>query len=157
MLFTQQASITTDVAAKVKAEAETQAQRAVRVYNRLNNPSAAQLRVALQPVYSSNSTGGTLSSTCSFSGSLAAGDLTLNSRLSRPGAPTGTCAAAYTTPATIAGGPFYYDTYTFTNTTGAAQCVTATLTTTDLTNANIQYALYNGAFRAGQYCYKLSC
>ncbi|MBS1758077.1 MAG: hypothetical protein JSU03_12455 [Bacteroidetes bacterium] len=83
---------------------------------------------------------------CVFSGSLGAGDATMNSRLSRPGAPTGSCSSAYTTPATISGGPFFYDTYSLSNTTGSSQCVTFNLTTTDLTNANIQFAVYNNAF-----------
>ena len=83
---------------------------------------------------------------CTFSGALLAGDLTMTSRLSRPGSPTGSCASAYTTPATIAGGPFFYDTYTVSNTTGVAQCATFTLTTTDLVNANIQFAVYTNSF-----------
>ncbi|MEO5943361.1 MAG: GEVED domain-containing protein [Ferruginibacter sp.] len=83
---------------------------------------------------------------CVFSGSLGAGDGTLSSRLSRPGAPTGACGTAYATPATIAGGPFFYDTYSLSNTTGSSQCVTFTLTTNDVTNANIQFAVYNNSF-----------
>ncbi|MEO7048124.1 MAG: GEVED domain-containing protein, partial [Ferruginibacter sp.] len=83
---------------------------------------------------------------CVFSGSLGAGDGTLSARLSRPGVPTGACGTAYSTPATIAGGPFYYDTYALSNTTGSSQCVTFTLKTNDVTNANIQFAVYNNSF-----------
>ena len=148
VVYKQMISPVSDVPSQVNAYAEAQASRALKAYLRLGNPSAAQLRNALNnngPVSGNNTPGGTLS-TCTYSGSLAAGDLTMGSRLSRPGAPTGSCAAAYTTPATIAGGPFYYDTYTLTNTTGSAQCVAITLTTTDLTNANIQWAAYTGSF-----------
>ena len=89
---------------------------------------------------------GTNPTACTFSGALGTGDLTMTTRLSRPGAPTGSCGSAYTTPAIINGGPFYYDTYNVTNTTGASQCATFTLTTTDLTNANIQFAVYTNTF-----------
>ena len=83
---------------------------------------------------------------CLFSGSLLAGDLTMPQRLFRPGAPGGTCAAARPFPGTISAGLYFYDTYTFVNTTGAAACVTANLTTTDLVNANIQHGAWLGSF-----------
>jgi hypothetical protein len=83
-----------------------------------------------------------------FTGSLAAGDLTMPNRLTRPGAAFGsTCAVPSTFPGpfAIAGGVFY-DVHTFTNTSGLTQCGTFTLTTTDLTNANIAHAVYDGSF-----------
>lgn len=83
---------------------------------------------------------------CLFTGSLLAGDLTMPQRLNRPGAPGGTCATPLPFPGTFGTGPYFYDTYTFTNTTGASACVVVNLTTTDLVNANIQSAAYLGSF-----------
>jgi subtilisin-like proprotein convertase family protein len=91
----------------------------------------------------------TTNAACLFPGSLGAGDLTMGLRLFRPGAPGGTCAAPQPFPGTAGAGPYYYDAYTFTNTTGSAACVVVNLTTTDLTNANIQSAAYLGSFNPG--------
>jgi subtilisin-like proprotein convertase family protein len=82
-----------------------------------------------------------------FTGALGAGDLTMNPRLFRGGAPAnGNCTTPYPFPGTSGAGPFFYDVHTYTNTTGLTQCGTFTLTTTDLVNANIQFAIYNGTF-----------
>ncbi len=84
---------------------------------------------------------------CIFTNSLLAGDLTMTNRLVRPGAPGGTCAAPRPFPGVQpSAGQYFYDTYTFTNTTGASACVIVNLTTTDLTNANIQSASWLGTF-----------
>ncbi len=81
---------------------------------------------------------------CTFTGSLAPGDQTLSTRLFRGGI-SSACGSTQAYPGTTSTGPFYYDTYSIRNTTGACQCVTFTLTTSDAT-ANIQYAVYNGSF-----------
>jgi len=82
-----------------------------------------------------------------FTGSLAAGDLTMSPRLFRNGSPpNGNCTTPYPFPGTSGTGPYYYDVHTYTNTTGLTQCGTFTLSTTDLTNANIQFAIYNNTF-----------
>jgi|GEM_PF-1637518 len=83
---------------------------------------------------------------CLFNGSLVAGDLTMPQRLFRPGTAGGTCATPQPFPGTFTAGLYFYDTYTFVNTTGAAACVTANLTTTDATNANIQHGAWLGSF-----------
>ncbi len=61
---------------------------------------------------------------CTFTGSLQAGDATIaGGRLFRDGGLM-TCAATKACPGTSGAGPFFYDTYTMTNQTCAAQCVT---------------------------------
>ena len=115
---------------------------------------AAEKLLSDNPVFNATYTGKeasfggtpTTNVACLFPGSLAAGDLTMGLRLFRPGAPGGTCAAPRVFPGTAGAGPYFYDTYTFTNTTGSAACVVVNLTTTDLTNANIQSAAYLGTF-----------
>ena len=81
---------------------------------------------------------------CTFTGALDASDPTLSTRLFRGGI-SSTCGGTQAFPGTSGAGPYYYDTYSIRNTTGACQCVTFTLTTTDAT-ANIQFAVYNGSF-----------
>ena len=81
---------------------------------------------------------------CTFNGALGAGDPTLPTRLFRGGI-SSACGSTQAYPGTTGAGPYYYDTYTIRNTTGACQCVTFTLTTSDAT-ANIQFAVYNGSF-----------
>jgi len=83
---------------------------------------------------------------CLFTGALLAGDLTMPQRLNRDGGVAPTCAAPRPFPGPFGAALYFYDTYTFTNTTGAAACVVLNLTTTDLTNANIQMASYLGSF-----------
>ena len=78
-------------------------------------------------------------------GSLLAGDATMPLRLFRGGI-SGTCGVTQAFPGTAGAGPYFYDTYTYTNTTGVTACVTVNLTTTDLVNANIQSAAYLGTF-----------
>lgn len=80
-----------------------------------------------------------------FTGSLAAGDATMPQRLFRGGTNLSSCAANPAFPGTSAVSPFV-DTYTWTNTSGLTQCATITLTTTDVTNANIQHGVWNGSF-----------
>jgi len=84
---------------------------------------------------------------CLFPGSLLAGDLTMPNRLVRPGTAAGTCATPQPFPGVQpSAGLYFYDTYTFTNTTGGTACVVVNLTTTDLTNANIQAGAWLGTF-----------
>ncbi|HRE37479.1 MAG TPA: choice-of-anchor J domain-containing protein [Chitinophagaceae bacterium] len=82
-----------------------------------------------------------------FTGSLGAGDLTMPQRLNRPGgAPSGNCAGGWVFPGTFGTGPYYYDVHTYTNNTGSTQCGTFTLSSTDVTNANIAFGIWNGSF-----------
>lgn len=82
-----------------------------------------------------------------FTGSLGGSDLTMPLRMFRGGAPTATtCAAAGVFPGTAGAGPYFYDTYTYVNPQAVSQCVTVTLQTTDVTDANIQSAAYLGTF-----------
>ena len=69
---------------------------------------------------------------CTFSGSLAPGDATMPLRLFRGGV-AGVCGTPQAFPGTAGAGPYYYDAYTIRNTTGACQCVTFTLTSSDAT------------------------
>jgi hypothetical protein len=80
-----------------------------------------------------------------FTGSLAAGDATMPARLFRGGVNLSSCAANPAFPGTSAVSPFF-DTYTYTNTTGLTQCGTFALTTNDVVNANIELGVWNGSF-----------
>ncbi|MGB4845261.1 MAG: hypothetical protein WBP16_12415, partial [Ferruginibacter sp.] len=61
---------------------------------------------------------------CTFNGSLVTGDATLtNGRFFRDGIPS-TCAAPKACGGPFGTGPYFYDTYTFTNPTSTIQCVT---------------------------------
>jgi subtilisin-like proprotein convertase family protein len=72
----------------------------------------------------SNPTSNILNDVCTFTGSLQAGDATIaGGRLFRDGGLM-TCAGTKACPGTSGAGPFFYDTYTLTNQTCAAQCVT---------------------------------
>ncbi|MEO6405658.1 MAG: GEVED domain-containing protein, partial [Ferruginibacter sp.] len=81
-----------------------------------------------------------------FTGSLLAGDLTMPQRLNRPGSTVGNCTTAFPFPGTFGTGPYFYDVIPYTNASGLTQCATITLTSTDVTNANIQFGLWSGAF-----------
>ncbi|MFZ1369591.1 MAG: choice-of-anchor J domain-containing protein [Ferruginibacter sp.] len=115
---------------------------------------AAEKSLSDNPAFNATYTGkeasfetpASITAACLFTGALITGDLTMPLRLNRPGAPGGTCAVPRAFPGTFGAGPYFYDTYTFTNTTGVAACVVVNLTTTDLTNANIQSAAYLGSF-----------
>ncbi|MBK9532658.1 MAG: choice-of-anchor J domain-containing protein [Chitinophagaceae bacterium] len=115
---------------------------------------AAEKSLSDNPAFNATYTGkeasfetpASITAACLFTGALITGDLTMAQRLNRPGAPGGTCAVPRVFPGTFGTGPYFYDTYTFTNTTGVAACVVVNLTTTDLTNANIQSAAYLGSF-----------
>lgn len=81
-----------------------------------------------------------------FTGALGTGDLTMPSRLNRGGAQAGNCTTPYVPASPFGNAAYYYDVHTYTNTTGLTQCGTFTLTTTDLTNANIEFGVWNGSF-----------
>jgi len=78
-----------------------------------------------------------------FTGSLAAGDPTMTGRLNRNGV-QGVCPGPKPFAGTLAANT-YYDTYTWVNTSGLAQCATFTLSTTDAAS-NIEFGVYNGSF-----------
>ncbi len=85
-------------------------------------------------------------STQTVTGALAAGDATIaGGRLFRDGVPS-TCAVPKAYPGTSGAGPFYYDTYNFTNTTGSSQCVSVTYTATGTGNAFV--TAYSGSFNS---------
>jgi subtilisin-like proprotein convertase family protein len=99
------------------------------------------------PVTSGTSNLGPDAICATFTGALGTGDLTMSPRLFRGGTPpNGNCTTVFPFPGTSGTGPYYYDLHTYTNNTGLTQCGTFTLSTTDLTNANIQFAIYNGTF-----------
>jgi subtilisin-like proprotein convertase family protein len=83
--------------------------------------------------------------TATFTGSLLAGDCTMPLRLFRDGI-VSTCSNTRTFPGTAGGPSHFYDVYSVTNTTATASCITITLNTTDLVNANIMAASYLGTF-----------
>ena len=78
-----------------------------------------------------------------FTGSLAAGDPTMAFRLNR-NLVQGVCPGPKPFAAPFAANT-YYDTYTWTNTSGLTQCGTFTLTSTDAA-CNIEFGVYNGSF-----------
>ena len=88
---------------------------------------------------------------CVVTGSIDTGDPTQTDRLFRSGIPQ-TCPAS-TTCATFGDGlPRHYDEYTFTNTTGATQCVTVD-TNTACTGTNFIFvAAYLGSFDPANIC-----
>lgn len=81
-----------------------------------------------------------------FTGALGTGDLTMPSRLNRGGPQAGNCTTPYVTASPFGNAAYYYDVHTYTNTTGLTQCGTFTLTTTDVTNANIEFGVWNNSF-----------
>lgn len=87
-----------------------------------------------------------------INGSLSAGDQTLNRRLSRPsGIPESTCVAPVNCPGQNGNaGPFFYDTYTFANTTSAPQCIT--LAYTSVCVNSIQPSVYLTSFNPANLC-----
>lgn len=78
-----------------------------------------------------------------FTGSLGAPDPTMTGRLNRNGV-QGVCPGPKPFAGTLAGNT-YYDTYTWTNTSGLSQCATFTLSTTDAAT-NIEFGVWNGSF-----------
>lgn len=107
------------------------------------NVNASQ---AMTTNYTLNVSGLPCPPSCTYVGTVTTTDNALNSRLLRPGAPTGSCGSNYTTPSTTgAGSVYYYDTYNVSNTTGYSQCVNFSLTHTD-PEANLQLAVYNNSF-----------
>ncbi len=88
---------------------------------------------------------------CTINGSIDTGDPTQTDRLFRSGIPQ-TCPAT-TTCATFGDGlPRHYDSYTFTNTTGATQCVTID-TNTACTGTNFIFTgAYLGSFDPANIC-----
>ena len=64
-------------------------------------------------------------------------------RLNRNGVQS-VCGSLKTFPGTFGGGPYFYDTYNYTNPTGVSQCVTVTLTTGG--TGNVFSTAYLGSF-----------
>ncbi len=79
-----------------------------------------------------------------INGTLDVGDPTLTAgRLFRDGLPSA-CGTAKTYPGLSGTGPYYYDTYNFTNTTGSTQCVTVSIVATGAGSAFV--TAYSGSF-----------
>src|SRR3954468_10916558 len=77
--------------------------------------------------------------------SLASGDLTEPARLFRAD-PASTCAVPHPFPGPSGTGPFFYDTYSFPNTTGSAQCVTVTIDTACQGTSFVHASAYMNSF-----------
>ena len=110
-------------------------------------PASATNDVGMaRPTQSGNNIVARTEAVCAtFTGSLAAGDPTMAGRLNRNGV-QGVCPGPKPFAGTLAANT-YYDTYTWTNTSGLAQCATFTLSTTDAAS-NIEFGVYNGSFNA---------
>ncbi|MCX6243595.1 MAG: T9SS type A sorting domain-containing protein [Bacteroidetes bacterium] len=81
--------------------------------------------------------------TFTYNGSLVAGDATLSNRLNRNGI-VPTCASPKLYPGPFGSGLYYYDTYTFTNTTGSSQCISVTYIAPS--GGDVFVSAYNGSF-----------
>ena len=136
---------TSDVISMNLIAAQNYAQRAVEIANNCSKCIPSQIQASLHKVSNNSNTPGTVLTACTFTGSLAAGDLTMSPRLNRGGVAT-TCAATGVFPGTAGTGPYFYDVYTVTNPTASTECVNVSLTTTDAVNANIQSAAYLTTF-----------
>ncbi|MCB0716700.1 MAG: hypothetical protein KDC06_11895, partial [Chitinophagaceae bacterium] len=77
-------------------------------------------------------------------GSIALSDPALSSRINRNGV-QGTCASPKPYAGDFSSGSFRYKTYTYTNTSGIAQCATFTCTNNDAA-ANLEFAVYTNSF-----------
>ena len=80
-----------------------------------------------------------------FTGTFAAGDLTLTANRLTRNAVASTCAAPKTFPGNNPGGPYYYDTYNLTNTSGSTQCVNVSYVRTG-TTGDVFVTAYTGSF-----------
>lgn len=131
-------------------EAEQRAALLLKSNNDAGLPSPAIANQANSPYMSKPSSAQRIEAVCAtFTGSLMAGDNTMPQRLNRPGGPnSGNCAGGWVFPGTFGTGPYFYDTYTYTNNSGSTQCGTFTLNTTDVTNANIAFGIWNTSFDA---------
>ena len=89
---------------------------------------------------------GTNAICATFTGALLSGGTTMPARLNRGGAEAGNCTVAYTPAAPFGTAGYLYQTFTYTNNTGLTQCGTFVLSSTDITNANIAFGLWNGSF-----------
>ena len=78
-----------------------------------------------------------------FTGALLPGDPTLSYRINRNGVAS-TCASPKTWPGDFGSGPYFYDTYSLTNNTGADQCVTVDYVSS--TSNFVHVTAYNGSF-----------
>ncbi len=125
---------------------------------RLRRTSATVLRPAGSRTYTCTGGGGSPTPTptgtpgnCTVNGSIDTSDPVQTDRLFRSGFPQ-TCPAS-TSCATFGDGlPRHYDSYTFTNTTGASQCVTID-TNTACTGTNFIFtAAYLGSFDPNNIC-----
>ncbi len=92
-----------------------------------------------------------LTDVCTFSGSLASTDLTLtNGRFFRDGVAS-VCGSSKVCPGPFGTGPYYYDTYTFTNQTCASQCVTVRYSANG-TTGDVFSVAYLGSFNPANLC-----
>ncbi len=81
---------------------------------------------------------------------ITAGDLSASDRLNRNGVPS-TCATPQTCPGSVGGaGPYHYDSYALTNSSGAPVCVTVAFTTG--CPLSIESAAYLGSFDPANPC-----
>ncbi len=102
-------------------------------------------------IVSGSQTPSGLTDVCSFSGSLATTDLTLtNGRFFRDGAPA-VCATTKACGGPFGTGPYYYDTYTFTNQTCSSQCVTVSYIANG-TAGDVFSVAYLGSFNPANLC-----
>ncbi len=92
-----------------------------------------------------------LPTTCSYNGSIGAGDPVQTGRVFRDGVPD-TCAAVGSCSVGIATGARRYDAHPFTNTAATAQCVTATLNTACANTNQVYAAAYLGSFNPANPC-----
>ncbi len=88
-----------------------------------------------------------------FTGSLDVGDPTLTAGRINRNAVASSCAVPKTFPGIFGTGPYFYDLYTLINTTGAAQCVTVSYSST--TANQVHVTAYNGSFNPANIAHQL--
>jgi hypothetical protein len=135
----QQSGAPTDVPALNQKMAEKLSQNPVLNPNiKLNSPTTTTSNIT--------------NATCTFNGSLAAGDPTLdNGRPFRSGV-SSSCAAPTACGTPFAGSGFFYDTYTMQNLTCAPQCVTVTYEVSPGGTGDVFVSAFNGSFNPLNLC-----
>jgi subtilisin-like proprotein convertase family protein len=156
VVFTERIGNISDNPQAISAYAEKKAKAALRAYQQIGNYPQQEIadrikkQMANDPEIAQRIVP---EGACTYNSTIDGADASMADRLLRPGGTPASCAVPVACPGPFGGvGPYFYETYTLTNTTGTNQCVTVNINWVSGTGTAVHVTAYSGSFNPASLC-----
>lgn len=156
VVFTEKIGNISDNSQAISAYADKKAKAALRAYQQIGNYPQQEIadrikkQMANDPEIAQRIVP---EGACTYISTIDGTDASMADRLLRPAGTPASCAVPVACPGPFGGvGPYFYETYTLTNSTGTNQCVTVNINWVSGTGTAVHVTAYSGSFNPASLC-----